>query len=710
VSGTRTLLLEIGCEEIPARMLPAAAGDLARAVARILDQAKLSHGEPRPLWTPRRLAVLVPDVATETASEEATVTGPPASVAWDGSGQPTGAARGFAQRHGIGVDALTKVETGKGAYAAATILRPSRGVGEVLGELLEKEVRGLSFPKTMRWGSGEHAFVRPVHWLVALAGESALDASLFGIAAGGTSRGHRVLADGPVEIPSADEYVAALEVSGVVAEPEKRRAALSVALAREAEREGGSIVPDEPLLQETADMVEHPGAIAGRFDVRFVEELPREILATCLRHHQRAFSISAGGKTLPSFAVAVNVASDPEGHVRRGNEWVVSGRLEDALFFWREDRRRSLSSRSDALSGITFQRELGTFADKTERVAGLCASLADGCGLDPEDRDRLVRAARLARCDLTTGLVGEFPELQGVVGGLLAAADGENEEVTRAIYHLYQPAGASEELPPTRLGRMLGVADRMDTLSGAFAIGLIPSGSKDPFALRRSAHAAIRLAAAEGTIELVGLAARALEGHEEGPPGLPADRRANGAQDTLVDFLYERFAALAEGEGARYDEIASVREIAAARFLPEDLLRRLEALRRFRESDDFLALATAAKRVRNILAQAEDRGDVPDTSPDEAALELPAERGLGDALGMAAARIDPLTASGDYTAALATLASLRPAVDRFFDDVLVMDEDQGRRTARLGLLARFQGLAHGIVDLSELVVVSRAAG
>lgn len=703
MKGRLSLLIEIGCEEIPARMLGPAAADLGQIVTGLLDRAALAHGEPRLYWTPRRFAVLVPGTQAATEAKRETLLGPPARAAWADKGEPSKAAQGFARKHGLAPEQLERVKTEKGEYAAAVVERAPLGVGQVLVAGFEAAVTRMSFPKTMRWGEGTASFVRPVHWLVALAGEEVIPLTLFGVAAGRATRGHRVLSPGSLEVSAAEGWVAVLEGAGLEPDPSRRREAVRAALEQAVRGRGGELVADEGLLEEVSDMVELPSARAGSFDEKFVAELPEEVLGTCLKHHQKAFTISREGRIQPAFAVAVNMPEDPEGHIRRGHEWVISGRLEDALFFWREDRKRPLAEREGELDGVVFQRELGSYGEKARRVATLAVSLGGRLEAGEEEISLLSRAARLCRCDLVTGLVGEFPELQGQVGGLLARADGEPEEVAAAIYDLYRPAGAGDALPRTRLGRILGLADRLDTLAGGFLVGLVPSGSKDPFALRRGGTGVIRLGAALPEVDLAPALKEALVGYQQ-QPGADPSRDDQALLESLTGFLLERFSALAAKEGARYDEIAAVRSVARRAFRVEDLLQRLRSLRSFRESADFLALAGAAKRVRNILRQAAERGEQAEAGADPSALTAPAEKELSDALAKVREAVIGGGERRAYGEALAALARLRPVVDRFFDEVMVMDEDPRLRRARLGLLAAFDALALEIVDISELVV------
>lgn len=705
MSEKARLVIEIGCEEIPSRMLAEAGRQLEALVVDLLDRAGLAHGASRPFYTPRRLAVAVEEVARATPLREELLLGPPAAAAWDAQGQPTRAALGFAAKQGAGAEALERVATAKGDYAGVRLRRGGEEAGKVLAGPFAEAVTRMSFPKLMRWGDGRARFVRPVHWLLALHGADLLPCELFGVHAGRLTAPHRLRGPGLIPVARAEEWEKVLEGAGVVADPARRREQLHQVLAAAARAAGGCLVEDAELLEESSGIVEYPGAVAGAVDPRFVAGLPREVLGTCLRHHQKAFCVAfAEGGLQPAFVVAANRPDDPEGHIRRGNEWVVVGRLEDAVFFWEEDRRIPLERRSPALEGVIFQQELGTYAAKTRRVVRLVSDLAGSCGRDDGERRDLERAASLARCDLVSGLVGEFPELQGVAGGLLARAEGESETVAAAIQELYHPAGPEDGLPRTAAGRLLGLADRLDSLAGCFAVGMAPSGSKDPFGLRRAGSGVIRLAHEEPEVDLVAACRAALAGYAGGEDGADLRSQAGEVLPALNEFLFERLAALAERDGARYDELAAVRGLARERFVPADLARRLEALAGLRESDDFLTVALAARRVRNILAQAALRGEKAAPGEGEDLLLLPEETGLRQATAALEGDLGALLAAGDYRGALGRLAGLRGPLTLFFDKILVMDPDDRLRRARLGLLARIHALAHAAADLSELVV------
>lgn len=699
-----SLLIEIGCEEIPARMLPAAGAEFQTLIVLTLDEFGADSSTSKVFWTPRRLGLLVPGLKPRIPRKTA-VFGPSVSATWsDGSLTPAGL--GFLRKYGKQEEDLGQGSVGGTPRVFVNVGAAEISLSDYVCEELPKVVTELHFGKTMRWGDGEFRFVRPVHWVVALAGHEVIPVSLFGVAATRVTQGHRTLGPGPYEVSAAAAWESVLAAAGVTVDPEQRRETLRAALARAAAEHGGRPVEDPELLSESADMVEHPGALAGTFDARYVRDLPKEILETCLRHHQKAFLVVNDRGPLPVFAVAVNVKSDPEGHVRRGHEWVASGRLADALFFWNEDRKKPLADRVPALEGVVFQQDLGSYGAKTLRVRRLARRLAESAGLAAARRLELDRAAQLARADLVTGLVGEFPELQGVVGGLLARADGEPESAADAIYNLYTPGSPDGPLPEGEPALLLGAADRLDTLVGAFAVGLAPTGSKDPFGLRRAGAVLVRIARRLPWLDLAAASRLALDGFDGGESGPDLRGRAENVSPRLVEFLFERFAAVLPRwiPSVRYDEINAVRSFARDEFVAADLSARVNDMQSFRTSDDFYALALASKRVRNILAQARDRGETvrPGEGADE--LVLPEELALSGKLRDVAQGVEKCGKVKAYAAAYGLLASLRPTVDLFFDKVLVMDENPRIRRARLGLLAELHALTHGIVDMSEIVV------
>jgi glycyl-tRNA synthetase beta chain len=686
------LLVEIGCEEIPARMIAAGGEDLRSRLVGILDQAGLAHGPSRAWGGCRRLAVRVDGVEGEVAAREETVLGPPAAAAFGPGGVPTAAGSGFARKQGIDPSALLRVETDKGVYAGFTRRVPGRPIASVLAESLHGAVAGMSFPKTMRWGSGAHRWVRPVHWILALHGATPLSLEVLGVRSAATSDGHRFLAPGPVRVDHPDRYVEALRGARVLVDPAERRAELTRALATAAATVGGAPVPDAALLEEVADLVEWPGVVVGRFDPSFLE-LPREILVTTLRHHQKSFSIQKDGGLIPAFLSVANTDRDPGGHVRRGNEWVVVGRLDDARFFWNEDRKRPLASRVDELKRVTFHKKLGSYAEKAERVAALARAIARRLGLPAGEEGIAVEASLLAKTDLVTGLVGEFPELQGIVGGLLLSAEGSAPALAQAVAGHYKPVGADDSVPESALGSVVGLADRLDTIAGLIGAGESATGSRDPFGLRRAASGAFRILA------------------ERGWPVTMTDLFQWSGQDTrFYEFMQERLGFWLMERGSTANEIETVRR---PKVSPTDfdgwpvgeILKRLESVRTLRGRADFTKLVELTKRVDNILAKQPEvlepalTKGVSFAFSESAASAVALERTLGERRP----RIEAASAANDFRGVIEQVAAFVGPVESFFDDVLVLDpSDPAATRARCDLLARVRSAVTRDFDIREL--------
>lgn len=692
------LLIEIGCEEIPAGGIAGAAESLGRRIVAILDQAGLAHGDASAWGGSRRLAVRVEAVEGRQADREETVLGPPARAAFAGDGSPTAAAVGFARKHGIPPGGLVAVRTDKGEYSAFRRTVRGRSVGEVLGAGLEQAVGGMSFPKTMRWGEGAHRWVRPVHWLVALHGGEVLPLALFGIEAERHSRGHRFLSPGAVRIADAGVYAAELERAFVLADPAARRGTLARQLAAAAAAEGGEIVEDERLLEEVADLVEWPGVVTGRFAAGYLD-LPREVLVATLRHHQKAFSVQRDGRLLPVFLAVANTDRDPAGHVRRGNEWVVGGRLEDARFFWGEDGKTELASRVARLDGIVYHEKLGTYREKAERVAGLAGALARQLGLPEEEKAAAERASLLCKADLLTGLVAEFPELQGVVGGLLLRREGVDERVAAAVYEHYRPRGPDDDPPATELGAVLSVADKLDAVASLLAAGERPTGSRDPFGLRRATAGIFRIACERSWGVSIGalweLSALATGGEQRSEIFAYLEQR-------LGDFLRERGFTLHE-----IDAVLQAGGGTAAAALPlGDVLARLEAVRAVRERADFRKLVELTKRASNILRQTAaliERSTDAGWAPGAAIAPAGAARRLEETIGREEPAIRTAADRRAYAEVLDRLAGFAEPVAAFFDEVLVVDPEDPQGTyQRHDLLARLGSLLTRYFDIREL--------
>lgn len=679
------LLIEIGCEEIPARMIGPAARDLAALTLQILDRAGLSHGETASWGGPRRLAVRVDEVAGRQVDREETVLGPAAAVAFDKDGKATPAGAGFARKRGVDPSALVRLETEKGAYAGFAHRVTGKTLAEVLEASLPSAVAGMYFPKTMRWGTGEHRWVRPVHTLVVLHGVDVLDLQLLGARSGRTSLGHRFLAAGEVTIIEPARYVDELREAKVVVDPAERRTVLHRALVAAAQGAGGELVVDEALLDEVKDLVEWPGIVVGRFDDAFLD-LPREILVTTLRHHQKSFGVQRGSALIPAFLSVADTDRDPGGHVRRGNEWVVVGRLTDARFFWDEDRKHPLADRAADLERVVFHKKLGSYAEKVKRVAGIADAIARRVGADPV---RAARAASLSKCDLVTGLVGEFPELQGVVGGLLLRAEGADPEVARAVAEHYRPASSDDAIPGSVDGAVVASADRLDTIRGLLEDGEAPTGSRDPFGLRRAASGIFRI-----------LAERPL------PLSMADLFEVSGRSAAVNAFLQERLNRWLEDRGYSPNEIWAVRRqnVSPTDFdawtIPQ-IKERLEVVATLRGREDFAKLVELTKRVDNILVKQE-----PALTRDASfKFEETAPAALTLARLHADLAPDIVAASekSEFNRVVDLLAGLIPAVSKFFDDVLVLDpKNPGATYARCDLLARVRTTVTRDFDIREL--------
>lgn len=686
----RDLLLEIGTEELPARILPQLAEALARDVVTELDKVQLSHSDSRWFATPRRLAVLIHDVAVTQPEQRHERRGPALQAAFDDAGQPTRAAEGFARSCGVSVAQLETIETDKGAWLINVQRQPGKPTAELLPGIVTATLDSLPMPKRMRWGSGDAEFLRPVRWIVLLFGSEAIPAHIFGLTAGKTTFGHRFHCPAPITLERAAEYPDRLRQPGwVIADFGERRQMIRRQTETLAAEVSGRAVIGSELLDEVTALVEWPVALLGAFEERFLD-VPPEALMTTMQDNQKYFPIvSNDGILLPYFITIANLASHDPDQVRSGNERVIRPRFSDAEFFWQQDRQRPLVSRREALKHVIFQQQLGTLYDKSLRVERLVAASALPAEAEPE---LVRRAARLAKCDLLTDMVQEFPELQGIMGRYYACHDGEPGELAQALEEQYLPRFAGDRLPETMTGKVLALAERLDTLVGIFAIGQAPTGTRDPFALRRSALGVIRLLI-EGRldVDLLELLQEAAQGYA----GIAID--AANAVTRVLDFIMERLRGYYLEQGYRPDAFEAVLANRPTRLADFD--RRLKAVIAFGELPEAASLAAANKRIRNILRKAEDDISV-ELRPD--LLHAPAEQRLAQAMMGLAATATDLMAAGDYELALQQLAALREPVDQFFDEVMVMTDDTEVRANRLVLLDRLSRLFSGAADLSRL--------
>lgn len=686
--NTRDFLFELGTEELPPVALPELERALADGIRNGLATAGLPHGDLISYAAPRRLAVLVRDLAEQQPEQLLKRRGPPVSAAFDKAGQPTRAATAFAESCGVDMASLSRVTEGKGEFLYFEGSKPGAPTNSLLAAIIQTALDALPIPKRMRWGASDAEFVRPVHWLILRFGNEVLDATLLDTRAGSTTRGHRFHAPGELSLPTPADYAEVLFKSGhVIAHFGERRERIREQVESAAARLGGRAVFDDALLDEVTALVEWPVPVEGRFDDAFLE-LPREVLISTLQEHQRYFPVEdAAGKLTPWFITISNIDSRDPSRVREGNERVVRPRLSDAAFFQRQDRRAPLRSWREGLDRVTFQAKLGSIGDKVRRISNLASQIAPLVG---GQATLATQAAELCKCDLLSAMVGEFPELQGITGANYAIADGEPAEVASAIREHYLPRGAGDELPSTPTGIAVALADKLDTLAGIFGIGQKPSGTKDPFALRRAAIGVLRILLERRLdLDLADLVAKAVALQPVSTPGTQSD---------VLGFMMDRLRAIQLEAGHGSESFDAVQATGSTR--PGDIQLRLEALRRFRELPEAESLAAANKRIANILKKTET-GSL-SMNIDTALLREPAEQNLASALDAIASSVDAHLRSAEYDAALTLLASLRPTIDAFFNDVMVNDPDAALRANRLALVNRVRTLFSGVADLSRL--------
>jgi len=698
-------LFEIGLEEVPARMIAAAQAELQERVVKMLERERLvqSGAVTKSFATPRRLAVWVRDVAERQEDVTEELVGPSVKVAYK-DGVATAAAVAFAKKAGVDVGALKTVTNAKGEYLAATVVKAGRAAAEVIAAEMPKELAGIYWAKNMYWRPGKsERFVRPVRWMVALLGAEIVPLKFGGYEAGRETYGHRVLfGDAPIALGSPDEYEDALLSGFVLADVEVRRERIRKGLDKVTRTvDGLRWREDHGLVDKLTQLTEWPSVLLGGFDKEYLA-LPEEVLVTVMRDHQSYFAIEdKEGKLAPYFLTVLNTETDEGGMavIRHGNERVLKARFNDAKFFWEFDQRVPLVERVKLLENVTFQKDLGSYAKKTERVVRACAWMAEVVNSRGYKIDiaALAEAARLSKTDLTTELVKEFTELQGEVGGLYARFQGIDETTAAAIYDHYRPVSMEDRIPRTTEGQLLAIADKADTISGMFELGLEPTGSKDPFALRRAANGIVKILA-EGGIPL----------HLEEIPKMTVGFQKPEVVNRMILFLFERMEFyLRDVKGFAYDVVKAV----IADTLPgnahndiPDAVARAEAVTAIRGSEDFAAVSSAFKRMKNILAQAQEKGIVVGSSVDASLLTEPTEKALAERSAELAGRVKAFGAEKNYAAALEQIATLRPQVDAFFDAVMVMAPDPAVQANRLALLKRVLGDFSGIADFSEIVV------
>jgi len=731
-------LLEIGCEEIPARMVDAASQELRERVSALLERERLSAaGSVTAFDTPRRLSLLASGIANAQPDVVEQLNGPSVAVAFK-DGNPTPAAHAFAKKAGVDVAQLERVSTPKGEYLSAKVTKKGRAASEVLAELLPKELSSIYWPKNMYWRTPAEKFVRPVRWLVAMLDGQVVPLEFDGIRAGNESRGHRLLSDKAISIASGKAYVEAMRAAKVLGRPEREHQIRKALDAATRTVPGARWREDRALLETVINLTEWPAAIPGNFDPEFLE-LPEEVLVTVMRDHQKYFAVEdANGKLLPHFLAVLNIDGDPQGIIRHGHERVLRARFNDARFFWQTDQKYPLRERTAWLKNVTFQKDLGSYYEKTLRVqrlaSWLCEIVKDG-GIAV--RPGVVhKAGYLAKTDLTTELVKEFTELQGIVGGLYARVqelDSELPEATRlaiaqAIYDQYKPESTEDSVPSTIEGAVLSIADKADTIVGMFALGLQPTGSKDPFALRRQANGIVKIIAEHKLpIPLSDLVTSALQSYassdaekkfkkplawwwdllktESKKGAISDDARGNGNAEAALSplgFLWERVQFyLRDVLGFKYDLVNAVLAVGADDVI--DVIARAEAVRSVFDMPEFQAIAAACKRMRNILRQAAEKR-IYIANRFEGFIEAaPEEKDLADFMERTSLKVEEYRRKKEYKEALLLLSTAREHVDRFFDKVMVMVDEERIRANRLALLQTLLREFSTIADFSEIV-------
>jgi glycyl-tRNA synthetase beta chain len=683
-------LVELGTEELPPKALKTLIAAFADSISASLKAAELSFDAVKPFAAPRRLAVLVENLASETPAKELVVWGPPAAIAFDKEGQPTKAALAFAEKNGIAASELKAENDGKADKLVARITTTGKKTTDLLAAIVNEALAKLPIAKRMKWGAKREEFVRPAHWLVMIYGHDVINASVLGLQAGRATRGHRFHCNNSIELAQANIYADCLKNSGyVLADMAERKALIQQQVELEAKKIGGIAVIDADLLDEVTALVEWPHALTGKFEERFLA-VPSEALIASMKEHQKYFHVvDANGKLMPNFITVANIDSKDPAQIIDGNERVIRPRLADAAFFFETDKKTTLADLRERLKTIVFQAQLGTVFEKTERVAALAKNIAAQLNADQAAAQR---AGELCKSDLVTNMVGEFDNMQGIAGYYYALNDGENAEVAAAMNEQYLPRFAGDELPATTTGAIVALADRLDTITGIFGIGQAPTGSKDPFALRRASIAVLRILVEKNlALDLRELLRLAKNQHQKLTLG-------DELVEQVLGYMLDRFRAFYEDANIP----AEVFQAVTAKQLsqPLDINQRVLAVSEFSKLPQAQALAAANKRVSNILSKQEAAVS---TDVNTALLQEDAEKNLAQAVNAKAELVAPLFAAREYAQALALLADLQQPVDAFFDSVMVMCEDPALQQNRLALLTKLRGLFLEVADISYLV-------
>ena len=684
---SKTLLLEIGTEEVPAHVMPGILSQLKENAAKTFEELRIEYKNIKTLGTPRRSALLVEGLAEQQADLSKENRGPAVNIAFDADGNPTKAAQGFARGQGVKPEELVT----KDGYVYAMVHEKGGQTVDLLGETLKGLVDGLNFPNNMHWADLDYKFIRPLRWLVALYGQDVIDFEVANVKSGRTSRGHRFLSEGDFEIANAEDYVEACRKAFIIVDQNERCEMIRQQIAEVAAAKGGQAEVNEDLLEEVLYLVEYPTALCGKFDEKYLA-LPAEAVITPMRDHQRYFPVLKDGQLLPLFITIRNGGKEHLETVQHGNERVLRARLEDAQFFFDEDRKKTLEQHGEKLKTVVFQDGLGTIYDKALRLEVLAGYIADAIGANEQDKKDAVRAAKLAKADLVTGMVTEFTELQGVMGREYALLDGETKAVAQAIDEHYMPRFAGDSQPASVAGRIVSLADKIDTIVGTFSRGLIPTGSQDPFALRRQALGIVNmLKEAQYHISLSQLVAKAMELLKIADAGQQAK-----LQNDVADFMKLRLKNVLADAGIRYDVVdavfVTVDDIYGV-FLRANSVN--EAVKQ-----DMEKTIQAFVRTGNIARKAEDV----QAAVEADLLAEQVEKDLCKAYEAAASKVEKEIAAQDYAGAIATLSQLAAPIDAFFDGVMVMDKDEKIKNNRLGLLKLVDNLVCQVADFSKIVL------
>ncbi|MEN8143218.1 MAG: glycine--tRNA ligase subunit beta [Thermodesulfobacteriota bacterium] len=684
------LLFEIGTEELPAGYITPAINDINKMVTTALAELGLAHGKIRTASTPRRLAICVSDLEAEQADSREEVMGPPKSAAFDKDNKPTKAAEGFARSKGATLEDIRIAETPKGEYLMVVIEKKGEQTAALLPEVLAGIIQQLGFPKSMRWGSGKASFARPIQWILARYGDLVIPCEVNKVNSGSSTRGHRFMAPNDFEVTDYDSYLAALRKAHVMADQEERREATIKEVTEAAAGAGGQIMPDDELVDTVANLVEEPHAVCGAFDEKFLA-LPDEVLITSMREHQKYFGVvDDNGRLMPHFIAVNNTDTKDHALAAEGHQRVLRARLEDALFFFNEDKNRKLEDHVANLSGVVFQAGLGTMLEKTGRVTKLAGWLAEKVA--PKARETAKRAAHLAKADLLTEMVNEFPSLQGKMGRAYALLDNETAEVAQAIAEHYMPVRAGSSLPEADGGALVGLADRIDSIAGCFGIGKKPTGSTDPYGLRRLSLGLLHIIEGRGfSLSIKELADKALELYGDKVTAEPAEARKD-----ILDFIIDRYV---NDRVSRGRTAAAVEAVTASVNFDDviDCDHRIEALMAVQDEETFTILAGSFKRVKNITKGFADAQDV-----DKELLVEEAEKNLYQVLQEVKAEASPLFESKNYQQAMGAILKMKAPIDHFFDEVMVMADDKKVKINRLRLLTDISNLFLKIGDFSRM--------